>query len=320
MHKAKFWQKGSCVLCPQNCHIATGKSGFCKARKNISGELVTQVYGKPVAVNVDPIEKKPLYHFLPGSKSFSIGTVGCNLACEHCQNFDMSCADPERINVNYLSPEEIVQMAIDRGCKSISYTYNEPTIFFEYAVDCAKLARKKGMKNVIVTNGFINPEPAAEFAKYMDAANVDLKAFNDDFYKKIAKGRLKPVLDTLKLYHSKIWVEVTNLIIDGKNDDMSEIEDMCKWLAKHLRRDVPLHFSRAFPMHRMQDILPTPESTLGKAKEIAEKYLDYVYIGNTGLRSDTLCPRCKSVMIERGNTVRIVKDKCCEVLPGQIST
>jgi len=303
MHKAKYWEKKGdvihCLLCPQNCHIAEGNKGFCRVRKNVKGELMTLVYGKPVAVNIDPIEKKPLYHFLPGSVSFSLGTVGCNLACEHCQNSDISCADPEETRSKILSPEEVVRIAKEKNCQSISYTYTEPTIFFEYVVECAKLAKKEGIKNVIVTNGFINKEPAMEFCKYIDAANVDLKAFTEDFYKNIAKARLSPVLETLKIYKKHMWLEVTNLIIDRKNDDMTEIEEMCKWISKNLGKDTPLHFSRAFPMHKMQDIVPTPENTLISAKKIAKKYLDYVYIGNTELESNTYCPKCGGLLISR---------------------
>jgi len=311
--EARYWEKGRCRLCPQNCVISESKSGFCHARKNISGKLISEVYGRPAAINVDPIEKKPLYHFLPGSQSFSLGTVGCNLTCEHCQNFDISCASPDT-STEVVPPEKIVEMALAKGCDSISYTYNEPTVFFEYAVDCAKLARKKGLKNVIVTNGFINTGPAKEFAEVMDAANVDLKAFNEDFYRKIAKGSLKPVLDTLKLYKDKLWLEVTNLIIDGKNDNLKEIEDMCCWLKDNIG-NVPLHFSRAYPMHKMQDIRPTPEGTLLKARDIARKYLDYVYIGNAGMENNTICPKCGKTVIERtGYSVKV--SDCCKTVPG----
>jgi len=303
MHPAKHWQKKDdkvqCTLCPQNCVISERKKGFCKARKNVDGKLVSLVYGRPVATNIDPIEKKPLYHFLPGSISFSIGTAGCNFACEHCQNYDISCADAEEVRAVELSPEDVVKIAVDKKCQSISYTYNEPTIFFEYVVECAKLAKKAGIKNILVTNGYINPEPAKEFCRYIDAANVDLKAFDEDFYSGIAKAKLAPVLDTLKIYKKCMWLEVTNLIIDGKNDDMGKIEEMCRWLRDNLGKDVPLHFSRAFPMHNMMDIIPTPENTLLDARKVAHKYLDYVYIGNADLESNTYCPKCGGLLISR---------------------
>jgi pyruvate formate lyase activating enzyme len=314
MHTANFWKKEkdgvACRLCPHSCRIKDGFFGKCNARANINGSLVSLVYGKPVSVNIDPIEKKPLYHFLPGSLSLSIGTTGCNLFCMHCQNWQMSRAkqeiqksakQDEADESGEITPETIVSLAIEKGCKSISYTYNEPTIFHEYAVDCAKLARKKGLKNVIVTNGYIQTEAAEEFAKYMDAANVDLKSFNNKFYKDICGGSLKPVLNTLKVYHGKIWLEITNLILDRKNDNMKETEEMCKWIKTELSSDVPLHFSRAFPMNEMLDIRPTPKNTLSNAKSIADKYLNYVYIGNTEVPngSDTICPECKKAVIKR---------------------
>jgi pyruvate formate lyase activating enzyme len=310
MHPARFWNREKnairCELCPQNCLIQEGRKGFCRARKNFEGELISVVYGKPAAAHVDPIEKKPLYHFLPGSKTFSIGTLGCNLACSFCQNHDISCADPERVDVAEIEPEKIVQLAVASGCKSISYTYNEPTIFHEFAFDTAKLARKKGLKNIIVTNGFINPFPAAEFCKVMDAANVDLKAFNDDFYRKLARGRLLPVKASLQVYKKRLWLEVTNLLIDGVNDGLSEIDAMSKWIGETLGKDVPLHFSRSFPMHRMQDIKPTPSETLQKAAETARKHLRFVYIGNTGTARETYCPECGESVIEDGK----VKEAC----------
>lgn len=318
MHIAKYWEKSKddirCTLCPKNCYIEEGKKGFCMARKNVSGRLYSVVYGRPVAVNIDPVEKKPLYHFLPGSQSLSIGTAGCNLGCLHCQNFDISRADPENTAHHDLPPEAVVKMAAEKQCKSISYTYNEPTVFHEYATDCARLARKKGIKNILVTNGFINKEPAEEFIRYMDAANVDLKAFNDKFYRKICMGGLKPVLKTLKLYYKRLWLEITYLIIDSRNDDMKEIEDMCRWISVNLGRDVPLHFSRAFPMYKMQDIEVTPAETLLKAREIARKYLDYVYIGNIELdASNTRCPKCGALVVSRRyyNVINDMKGNKC---------
>jgi pyruvate formate lyase activating enzyme len=317
-HKAHFWEKKGnlihCTLCPQDCMIAEGRKGFCKARKNIGGTLFSIVYGKALGLNVDPIEKKPLYHFLPGSLSLSFGTAGCNLACMHCQNHEMSCADPEDMPVNETTPADIVRIAKSKGCQSISYTYNEPTIFLEFAIDCAKLARREGLKNVLVTNGFINPEPSREFCTYMDAANVDLKAFNNDFFVKVTKSRLAPVLEALKIYKG-IWLEITNLILSGKNDDMHEIEDMCRWIRDNLGGDVPLHFSRAFPMNKMLDISPTDSQTLISARAIARKYLDYVYVGNIDVgASDTLCPKCGTVVVQRDGykAVNKLKKNTCQ--------
>jgi len=336
MQEARFWKKADkernntvqCKLCPHNCVITEGKTGLCGVRQNNGGKLFSLVYGRPVAVHVDPIEKKPLYHFFPGSLSLSIGTVGCNLFCQHCQNWDIARGKPDKVPSLSLSPEQVVKLALNKGCKSISYTYNEPTIYLEYAVDCARLARKNGLRNIIVTNGFISKEPAEEFTECMDAANVDLKSSNDEFYRNICKGKLSPVLDTLKIFKknkNKLWLEVTNLIIDKKNDSMKEIENMCKWIGTELGKDVPLHFSRAFPMYKMLDIQPTPEKTLLKAKKIAEKYLDYVYVGNIELENsgNTFCPKCKKELISRNRYETVIspelegnKCRCGSVVAG----
>ncbi|MBN2457799.1 AmmeMemoRadiSam system radical SAM enzyme [Candidatus Woesearchaeota archaeon] len=315
MHKAKYWEKRKdgkaneviCRLCPHTCLIKEGKTGLCNARVNIGGVLYSLVYGQPVALNADPIEKKPLYHFLPGTTSLSIGTVGCNLFCKNCQNWDISRAKPadikthKDIKTQRFAPEDVVRIALENRCTSISYTYNEPTVFHEFAVDCARLARKKGLKNIIVTNGFISKEAALGFAEVMDAANVDLKSFSDSFYKDICRGSLDPILKTLKIYHKRLWLEITNLIIDRKNDSMEEIEKMCRWVKEELSTDVPLHFSRSFPMFKMTEITPTPKDTLVAAKKAAEKYLDYVYIGNADIKnsSNTYCPGCKRMLISR---------------------
>jgi pyruvate formate lyase activating enzyme len=325
MHRAKYWETTEknihCLLCPQDCVIADGSVGFCHVRTNVKGILSSQVYGKPVAVSIDPVEKKPLYHFLPGSNTFSIGTLGCNLGCLHCQNAGISQVTSDDVPGIDMSPQTVVKLALEKGCQSISYTYNEPTVFHEYAVDCARLARKAGLKNIIVTNGFINADPCDEFINRMDAANVDLKSFSNEFYQKICKGRLQPVLDALKRYHGKIWLEVTNLIIDGKNDDPKEIDRMCAWLKANLGEDVPLHLSRAFPMHKMQDIVPTPDETLESARKIARKHLRYVYVGNVEGPSNTHCPSCGTLLISR-KYYNITDDSrrgrctCGEQLPG----
>lgn len=309
--------KVQCVLCPHFCVIDDGKHGFCGARKNKDGTLYSLVYEKPSAVNVDPIEKKPLFHFYPGKKAFSFGTLGCNLACLHCQNFDISQrkADENDNDAIDMPPEEVVQKAIDYGCDIISYTYNEPTIFFEYMLDTAKIARKKGIKNTIVSNGFINPEPLKELVKYIDAANIDLKGFNEDFYKSICSAKLKPVLETLKfLAKQKDFVlEITNLVIPTKNDDLKEIEEMAKWIKENLGSHIPLHFSRFYPMYKLNKINPTSSEILIKARDIASKYLDYVYIGNvyTEQGDNTYCPKCKNLLIEReGYLVKKAKRNC----------
>ncbi|MBD3354674.1 AmmeMemoRadiSam system radical SAM enzyme [Candidatus Woesearchaeota archaeon] len=275
-------KKTRCRICPRNCIIENGKRGFCRARENQDGKLYSLVYAAPCSVNIDPIEKKPLYHFLPRTKTFSIGTAGCNLRCKFCQNWKISQAMPEDLPLIELSTNKAVETAKAEGCKSISYTYTEPSIFYEYVLDTAKLAKKKGLKNVMVSNGFINHEPLKKWCKYMDAASIDLKSFSDDFYRKYTGAWIKPVLETLKiLKKEKVWIEITNLIIPGLNDDMEEIKEMCRWIKKELGEEVPLHFSRFFPDYIMKDIGPTRKETLFKAKEVAEKAgLKNIHLGN----------------------------------------
>lgn len=292
-----------CQLCPRKCVIAPGKRGDCRVRENQDGKLISLVYGKPCAVSIDPIEKKPLFHFLPGTTSYSIGTAGCNLHCLFCQNWTTAQVPPESVMNYALEPKEIVRRAKQNNCKSISYTYNEPTVFFEYVLDTAKIAKKAGIKNIMVTNGYINKEPAKELYQYIDAANVDLKGFTEDYYRKMCFGELKPVLETLKLLKEmNVWVEVTNLIIPTLNDDFNKIKEMCKWIKDNLGSDVPLHFSRFFPCYKLENLSITPEETLLKAKKIAEEAgLKYVYVGNimTVKGENSYCQKCRKLLIER---------------------
>lgn len=269
--------KIQCQLCPNNCIILPEKTGVCKVRKNINGKLFSIFYGKPCTVHIDPIEKKPLYHFLPGTLSLSIGSFGCNLHCLHCQNYNISQEFPQDPKVKEYSPEEIVELAIKNNCPSISYTYTDPIIMYEYMIDIAKIAKKNKLKNIIISNGYINEEPLKNLLKYIDAANIDLKAFNENFYKKICGVKLKPVLNSLKIL-KKIHIEITNLLIPGQNDNMKEIEKMCKWIKENLG-DIPIHFSRYFPYYKSHQPI-TPIETLKKAKQIAEKYLTHVHLGN----------------------------------------
>lgn len=314
-----------CQLCPRFCVIKEGLRGNCGVRANKNGILYSLVYGKPVSARADPIEKKPLFHFLPGTKSYSIGTAGCNLHCLYCQNWEISQCRPEEAQSLNLTPEQIVKNARKENCKSIAFTYTEPTVFYEYMLDIAKLAKKEGIKTILVNNGYINEGPLKELCKYISAANIDLKAFTDKFYKDICSGSLKPVLNSLKiLKKKKVWLEITNLIISGKNDNMEEIEKMCRWVRKELGKETPLHFSRAFPMYKLLNIDITPEKTLLNAKNIADKYLDYVYIGNikTIKGDDSYCPKCKELAIERDgylilqNNLIKGKCKCGEKVPG----
>ncbi len=289
-----------CILCPNNCLIKPGSVGNCRVRKNEDGKLISLVYGKPCAVHVDPIEKKPIFHLLPGSDVFSIGTVGCNLHCKHCQNHEISQND--EVFGHSLEPKEVVVEAIDKGCKSIAYTYTEPTIFYEYVLDIARLAKRKGLKNIMVTNGYINQEPLKKLYRYIDAANVDFKAFDPRFYTRYCGGRLEPVLDTIKTIHKLgVWLELTNLVIPGLNDNMGLITKMVDWIHDKLSADVPLHISRFFPNYKMNDVPATNVKTLMKAYDIARKKLHYVYVGNmlTDKAENTCCSKCGNLLIER---------------------
>jgi pyruvate formate lyase activating enzyme len=308
----------NCKLCPTNCVIKPGNFGNCGARKNINGRLYSLVYGKPASIAVDPIEKKPLYHFLPGSYSLSIGTLGCNLHCLHCQNYDISQAKAEEFVTKDITPEDVIKAAKQKNCKSISYTYNEPTIFYEYALDTAKLAKKAGIRNIMVTNGYINKEPLKALYPYIDAANIDLKAIDEEFYINICKVKLKPVLEAIKeIKKLGTWIELTNLIIPGYNDKKEQIQKLVKWVKKSLGVTVPLHFSSFHPTYKLLDSIRTPDSTMLMAKEIAKKQgLKYVYLGNTSLQhgGTTFCPKCAKPVIERGwfqvQTNKIENNKC----------
>tara|TARA_Y100000034_G_scaffold61196_2_gene74306 strand:+ start:15038 stop:16030 length:993 start_codon:yes stop_codon:yes gene_type:complete len=296
-----------CTLCPNNCLIKSGSIGICKVRKNTGGKLVSLVYGKPCSVNIDPIEKKPIFHLLPGSKVFSVGTVGCNLHCGHCQNWEISQSD--KIFGSNMDPKEVVDEAIAKKCKSIAYTYTEPTIFYEYALDIAKLAKRKGLKNIMVTNGYINQEPLKKLYRYIDAANVDFKAFDNDFYVKCG-GRLDPVLDSIKMIQKLSWLELTNLIIPGLNSSPRMISSMVDWIDSNLGKDVPLHLSKFFPNYKMQDIPPTDVDVLMKAYDVARNKLNHVYVGNvvTEKAENTYCSSCGNMVIER-KSYTILKNK-----------
>jgi pyruvate formate lyase activating enzyme len=305
-HKASYFQKlknkiVKCNLCPNNCIIKPDRYGSCNARKNIGGKLYSMVYGKPSSVAVDPIEKKPLYHFLPGEKAFSVGTTGCNMHCDFCQNWSISQIKPYEEQKEEISPIKFVKQAVKSGCRIIAYTYNEPTIFYEYVLETAKIARKNKIKNVLVSNGFVNEEPLKKLLPYIDAANIDLKSFDEDFYKKYCNALLPPVLNTLKIINqAKVHLEITNLIIPEINDDIKKIDFMCRWISKNLGSDIPLHFSAFYPQYKMIGKQPTTKEILVKAKKTAEKNrLKYVYIGNIDSDNSTYCPKCRNLLIER---------------------
>ncbi len=305
---ARYWERLDegwirCKLCPRECVVPDGGRGYCEVRENRGGTYYTLTYGNPCAVHIDPIEKKPFFHYLPGTTAFSIATAGCNLDCKFCQNWQISQARPEEL-VNYrLTPEDVVELARESGTKSIAYTYSEPTIFYEYMLDCARLAHEKGLRNVYHSNGFINEEPLRELSKYLDAANIDLKGFTEDYYATMSSGSLAPVLRTLKVLKEEgVHLEITTLVIPGQNDDPATIGAMCEWIVGNLGPDVPLHFSRFHPQHKLQNVPPTPVETLEMARNIAlEKGLKYVYIGNVPGHpaNSTYCPVCGAEIIHR---------------------
>ncbi|MBI5144856.1 MAG: AmmeMemoRadiSam system radical SAM enzyme [Candidatus Omnitrophica bacterium] len=293
-----------CFLCAHHCRIAEKKFGFCGVRQNIDGTLYTYAYGRVIAAHIDPIEKKPLYHFFPGSFSFSIATIGCNFRCGFCQNWEISqesFRDGANLGGEELSPEEIVAAALKNKCKSISYTYTEPTIFFEYAYETAKLAKAKGLYNNFVTNGYMTEECLEMIQPYLDAANVDLKFFKDNSYKKICLGSLEPVLNSIRLMHKLgIWVEVTTLVVPGENDAEEELQGIAEFLAT-VDRNIPWHISKFHPDYKFTDHQATPESTLKKAQGIGyQAGLNYIYVGNIwGWGNDTHCHKCKKLLIKR---------------------
>jgi len=336
MKEALFYRKLAgkrvrCLLCPFSCLLKPGERGQCRVRVNLGGTLYTLVYGRVLAYHVDPIEKKPLYHFLPASRAYSVATAGCNLRCIFCQNYLLSQAYPEGYTYArpsaevlamespvVLSPEDTVREAMRKGCRSIAFTYSEPSVFYEYMLDTARLARKNGIRTVWVTAGYLNKEPLERLCRWLDAANVDLKGFTEEYYRKYCNARLDVVLDTLRLLRRKgVWVEITNLIVPGGNDDPAQIRRMCKWIGKNLGTEVPLHFSRFFPRYKMADSSPTPLRTLETAARIArEEGLKYVYLGNVRSTAgeDTFCPRCGKKIIDRWGyyikEVRIENGRC----------
>jgi pyruvate formate lyase activating enzyme len=316
--RADLWQEWRggptvhCFLCAHHCRVAPGESGLCGVRENKGGVLYTLVYGRPVSTVVDPIEKKPLFHFLPGTRSLSLATVGCNFTCGFCQNSDISQMprDQGRVVGRTLAPRRVVEEALAAGCASISYTYTEPTIFYEYARDCARLASVEGLKNVFVTNGYMTAEMLTDIDGDLHAANVDLKAFSDDFYRKLVGARLGPVLDSIRRLHDMgVWVEVTTLLIPGRNDSEEELGALASFLAS-ISPDLPWHVSRFYPAYHLMDVPATPVAALERALRVGhEAGLRYVYAGNVpGHRSEsTVCPTCGEVAIERQG-FRMVRD------------
>ena len=298
--------KVQCGLCNWRCTIADGGLGHCRVRKNIDGKLYSLNYHKLCAANSDPIEKKPLFHFLPGSRSFSIAAPGCNFQCMFCQNWQISqqAIESGQISGKSLEPKNIVELAIEADCKSIAYTYTEPTVFMELAADVGKIAKQKGLANVFVSNGFMTKEAIDFTSDWLDGINVDLKAFTEDYYKNLCKAKFAPVLETIDYIanHTKIWMEITTLIVPGQNDSDGELKQIAEFIFNTCGAETPWHVSRFHPQYKFSDTEPTPSSTLQRAFDIAKAAgLKYVYIGNlrTQNAENTCCPRCKSLLIER---------------------
>ncbi|MFC1624437.1 AmmeMemoRadiSam system radical SAM enzyme [Candidatus Omnitrophota bacterium] len=317
-----------CLLCPTGCELRSGERGDCRARMNIGGKLETLVYGKPCSMHIDPIEKKPLFHYLPGTGSFSIATAGCNLHCMYCQNWEISQREPENVRHIDLSPEELVREAINAKCRTIAYTYSEPVIFFEYAADAARLAHKEGLLNVWVTAAYINPEPLKEAVTFVDAANIDLKGITDKYYNTMSKGTLQPVLNAIKTMKKEgVWIELTNLVVPTYNDTGEDFSKLCDWIVENVGGEVPIHFSRFWPMFQLKNLPPTPVEVLTHARNIAmSKGIHYAYVGNVPGHegNNTYCPMCKNVVIARQGYMvleyNITGGKCkfcSHVIPGR---
>jgi pyruvate formate lyase activating enzyme len=332
LHEAQWWEREPggrihCYLCPRHCHIGEGQGGFCFIRVNRGGKLYSLGYGAPAALQIDPIEKKPLNHFLPGTSVFSMGTAGCNMGCFFCQNWDISKSKQDQVNAREVPPETVPELARSYGCDSIAFTYNEPTIWGEYIIDICRAAKSSGLKTVMVSNGYITREAFHDIYDYIDAANIDLKAFTENFYGKITLTHMQPVLDTLLLLKKEtpVWFEITNLMIPTLNDDPEETRKLAGWILENLGPDVPLHFTAFHPDFKLQNKPPTPPNTLHRARRIAiEAGLHYVYEGNiVSEAASTFCPQCNSRVIGRSwhkVEANLLKDgkcpQCSCVIPG----
>ena len=312
MKEALLWNRSAggvavCCLCAHRCHIQPGKRGICAVRENDGGTLYSRVYGRAIAEHVDPVEKKPLYHFLPSSATFSVATIGCNFKCDFCQNWSISQASGLRGGAGEdgqgsdLTPRRVVENALGHKCESVSFTYTEPTVFLEYALDTAKIAKGEGLKTVFVSNGYMTLECLREIGPYLDACNIDLKSFRGDFYRKYCGASVEPVLESLKAIRAAgIWLEVTTLLIGGENDSDGELGELAGFIAGELGRDTPWHVSRFFPQYRMADRPPTEVSSIERAVRIGrDAGLLYVYAGNVDFAQDTVCPGCGEAVIRR---------------------
>jgi pyruvate formate lyase activating enzyme len=306
MREAMFWKGGGegyvlCELCPHRCRIATGARGVCHVRENRDGVLYSLNYGRIVASNIDPIEKKPLYHYLPGSQSFSVAAAGCNMQCRHCQNASISQVD-DAVPGEEVMPQQIVAAAQRSGCRSLAYTYTEPTVYFETMLETATLAQEIGLDNIMISNGYIEAAPFEQLAPLLRGANIDLKSFDDNVYRKLCGARLQPILDSLRrIYAAGVWLEVTTLIIPGYNDDTAQLRELTGFIVNELGPDVPWHVSAFYPTYLLRDVPPTPVESIRSACDIGfEAGLHYVYGGNVaGVYEHTECPKCQRVVVER---------------------
>lgn len=301
-------QRIECEICPKRCKIADLERGYCGNKENRGGTYYSLVYSRPCAIHTDPIEKKPLFHYLPGTLAFSIATAGCNFECRFCQNWNMAQFRPEQLKNYHITPKGIVDIAKREGCTTIAYTYSEPVVFYEYMYDIAGLAQKEGIGNVMISNGFINKKPLVDLCKHLTAVKIDLKAFTERFYSETCSGELRPVLDTLEVLKKiNIWYEIVVLIVPTLNDSEEEITKMSRWIKDRLGADVPVHFSRFYPTYKIKNLPPTPIRTLERARKTGlDMGLNYVYIGNVPGHEgeNTYCPRCKNLIIKRiGYTV-----------------
>lgn len=307
-----------CELCPRECVLADSQRGHCRVRENRGGKLYTLVYGNPCAVHVDPIEKKPFYHVLPGTPSFSLSTAGCNLRCLYCQNWMISQSPPEEVSSQELMPEQVVEAATQGACPTIAFTYAEPTVFYEYMLDTARLARARGIRSVVVSAGYINPGPLRALCAAVEAIKIDFKGFSESFYERVCGATLEPVLEGLKIIREEgVHLEIVNLVVPTLNDADEQLRGLCRWIVDHLGPDVPTHFTRFYPMYKLQNLSPTPVKTLEKARAIAkEAGIHYAYIGNVPGHegNNTFCPHCgKRVIAREGFAVlsnQIVQGKC----------
>ncbi len=327
MHYIQTARGIRCQLCPNECNIKLNEAGDCRNRVNYDNKLYSIAYGNPCSANIDPIEKKPLYHFLPTTFAFSIATAGCNLACLNCQNHEISQHSPKETRNIDLMPDKVLANAMSNHCKSIAYTYSEPITFFEYTLDSAKLAKEAGIKNLMISAGYIHEEPLRMLSQYIDAANIDLKSFSNDIYLRLNGGTLEPILRTLKILKEEgVWLEITNLLVPGWTDDMDMIKKMCGWLAENGFENTPLHFSRFYPTYKLTQLPSTPVNVLKEARRTAiREGINFVYIGNVpgNDASNTYCPSCNELLIERkGYTItknNMTKDACSHcsaIIPG----